>query len=92
MFDNTQCLQDAVEQLKGQREHLSSNQTRVLEAIICHCSNIVRGAPAATVRELATRFRDSAITAYAKSHANSSAIRDLLEQTIAGLESQLAQG
>ena len=89
MFDNVQCLQDAVEQLKGQRAHLG-NTTRVLEAIICHCSNIVRAAPATAVHELATRFRDSAITAYAKSQENSAAIRDLLEQTIAGLESQLA--
>jgi hypothetical protein len=88
MFD-AKCLQDALEQLKDQREHLA-NTTRVLEAIICHCSNIARAASVSRIREVAIRFRDSAITAYARSVADPRAIADLLEETIAGLESELA--
>jgi len=85
---DAEYLEDAVEQLKTQRAHVA-NTTRVLEAIICHCSNIVRGASDTAVREVATRWRDTAITAYASSRANSGAIRQLLEETIAGLEGQL---
>jgi len=81
-------LEDAVEQLKSQREHVA-NTTRVLEAIICHCSSIVRGASDIAVREVATRWRDTAITAYATSASNGGAIGELLEETIAGLERQL---
>lgn len=88
MFD-AKYLQDALEQLKGQREHVA-NATRVLEAIICQCSSIARSAPVTRIRELAMRFRDSAITAYARSVADPRAIADLLEKTIAGLESELA--
>jgi hypothetical protein len=88
MFDDAQWLQDALEQLRGQREHLA-NTTSVLETIICHCSNIASRAAGARVRDIATRFRDLAITAYATSRSTR-AIRDLLEETIAGLESELA--
>jgi hypothetical protein len=88
MYGTTQCLEDALEQLKSQRQHLA-NSTRVLEAIICHCSDIARSVAAMSIRELATRFRDTAITVYASSRTNASAIRDLLEQTISGLEQEL---
>jgi hypothetical protein len=89
MLDDAQWLQDALEQLRSQRADLA-NTTRVLEAIICHCSNIARRAAGNRVREVATRFRDVAITAYATSRGSNQAIRDLLEETIAGLESELA--
>jgi hypothetical protein len=85
---DAEYLEDAVEQLKSQREHVA-NTTRVLEAIICHCSNVARGASATAVREVATRWRDTAITAYATSGSNGRAIGELLEETIAGLEGQL---
>jgi len=88
MFDAS-YLQDALEQLKGQREHLA-NATRVLEAIICQCSSIARSARVTRIREIAMRSRDSAITAYAKSVADPGAIGELLEETIAGLEGELA--
>ena len=88
MFDDAEWLQDALEQLRGERQHLA-NTTSVLETIICHCSNIASRAAGARVRDIATRFRDMAITAYANSRS-SRAIRDLLEETIAGLESELA--
>ena len=88
MYQDAQCVQDAVEQLKTQREHVA-NTTRVLEAIICHCSDVARSAGALRIRELATRFRDSAISVYASSKGNASVIRDLLEETIAGLEHEL---
>ena len=88
MYENAQCLQDAVEQLKSERQHLA-NATRVLEAIICHCSEIARSVSALRVREVATRFRDNAITVYATSKVNVSETQDLLEDTIAGLEQEL---
>jgi hypothetical protein len=87
MFDDAEWLQDALEQLRGQRD--LANTTSVLETIICHCSNIASRAAGARVRDIATRFRDVAITAYATSRSTR-AIRDLLEETIAGLESELA--
>ena len=88
-YESTQPLLDAIEQLQSQHEHIS-NSTRVLEAIIAHCSDIARQAPRSSMRAVAIRLRSTAISLYATPKTNSSAtIRDFLEVAIATLEQEV---
>ena len=79
-------MQDAIELLKSQREHVG-NSARVLEAIIAHCADIAHVAPFSAMRAAARRLRDRALALYATPKSNTiKTIRDFLEETITKLQ------
>ena len=85
MYGDAQRVQDAVEQLKNERNHIA-NPTRVLEAIISQCSEIARIGSRPHIREIAAQLRNQAVTAYARAEANVSRIGEMLDETITTLE------
>lgn len=88
MHENLRLLQDAIEQLKSQREHVG-NSTCVLEAIIAHCSEIASQAQRFALCAAATGIRTEAISLYATPKTNTSTTISFLEDVIARLEKEL---
>ena len=88
MDKSTQPLLDAIAKLNSQREH-AGNSTRMLEAIIAHCSNIVRQAPGLAMRAAAARIRTTAMSLYSSPKSNHSTTMRFLEEAIEGLNQEL---
>ena len=85
-----QRVLEIVEHLKDYRSD-PADGARVLEAIICHCSELAREGPHGRVRDIAVELRSAGITMYARSKSNASEIAGLLEKAIHDLE-MLASG
>lgn len=85
-----QCMRDAIEQLKAQREHVG-DAPRVLEAIICHCADVARARYGAdpVILDLATQCKNSAIELYAASKPNLAAVIEFLEEVITRFEQRI---
>jgi len=87
-------VQDAVEQLKTEREH-ANEPARVLEAIICGCAEIaasVEGWGIPQLVDLANQLKESAIKLYAAASPNPVYVRNLLESTIGAIEPYVLSG
>jgi hypothetical protein len=89
MYESKEAVQDIIEQLRAERAHLADGP-RVLEAIISHCSYIVRNELPGRLRDIATAQRDAAIKLYATSKHTVAMVQALLESAISDLEQHAA--
>ena len=86
--ERTQPVQNAIELLKSQREHVDES-TRVLEAIIAHCSDIAHIAPFSPARAVARRLVNRALALYATPESiTNKTIQNFLDETIVKLEQE----
>jgi hypothetical protein len=91
MYEANAALQDVIAQLRAERAHVA-DAPRVLEAIINHCSFLLRHELAGKLHDIALNQRAAAIKLYATSRQSVAMVEALLESAIAELEAQLAAG
>lgn len=88
MYQANAAVQDIITQLRAERAHLSDG-SRVLEAIINHCSYLLRHELAGRLHDIALTQRAAAIKLYA-SRQSVAMVQELLESAIADLEAHAA--
>jgi superfamily II DNA helicase RecQ len=89
MYEANAAVQDIITQLRAERAHVSDG-SRVLEAIINHCSYLLRHELAGRLHDIALTQRAAAIKLYATSRQSVAMVQELLESAIADLEAHAA--
>jgi hypothetical protein len=91
MYEANTAIQDVIAQLRAERAHVA-DAPRVLEAIITHCSYLLRHELAGRLHDIALDQRAAAIKLYATSRQSVAMVQELLEGAIADLEAHAAAG
>ena len=91
MYEANTAIQDVIAQLRAERAHVA-DAPRVLEAIITHCSYLLRHELAGRLHDIALSQRAAAIKLYATSRQSVAMVQELLEGAIADLEAHAAAG